>query len=271
MLQVPEPKSHEASVVRCTSCGAPRERGAHRCGHCHADFTLHERDLHTICPSCAARVSDRAKYCHHCGQVLAASEVAGEQSDLGCPACDEAPPLSSRRLGRLDLSMLECQRCAGMWLDNRVFEQLTLRARVDAPTDDVLAAILQSGSEARSEHEAAAGTGRRKWRYRKCPACGKMMQRRNYGHKSGVIIDVCRDDGVWLDADELHRIVTWIRGGGRERALRHLGEAQRAAAHARQVRRAADREVHVSWDDDYSRRDNGFDFVASVIESIFLS
>jgi hypothetical protein len=43
------------------------------------------------------------------------------------------------------------------------------------------------------------------------------MNRRNYGGNSGVIIDQCRTDGFWFDADELARILTWVRAGGVER------------------------------------------------------
>ena len=49
-----------------------------------------------------------------------------------------------------------------------------------------------------------------------------MMNRRNYAHKSGVIIDVCREHGVWFDPDELQRILAWIRAGGRARAEKEL-------------------------------------------------
>ena len=43
------------------------------------------------------------------------------------------------------------------------------------------------------------------------------MNRRNYAGASGVIIDLCRTDGIWFDADELARILVWIRAGGVER------------------------------------------------------
>ena len=44
------------------------------------------------------------------------------------------------------------------------------------------------------------------------------MNRRNYGGTSGVIIDLCKADGLWFDADELARILAWIRSGGVEKA-----------------------------------------------------
>jgi Zn-finger nucleic acid-binding protein len=50
------------------------------------------------------------------------------------------------------------------------------------------------------------------------------MQRRNFQRSSGIIVDVCRRHGTWLDADELERIAGFLLGrppeaafvGGRE-------------------------------------------------------
>ena len=39
------------------------------------------------------------------------------------------------------------------------------------------------------------------------------MTRRNYARRSGVIIDFCAQHGVWFDADELARILQWVRSG----------------------------------------------------------
>jgi Zn-finger nucleic acid-binding protein len=50
--------------------------------------------------------------------------------------------------------------------------------------------------------------------YLKCPACGKLMHRRNFARASGVIIDECKEDGIWLDADELGKIAAFVSSGG---------------------------------------------------------
>jgi Zn-finger nucleic acid-binding protein len=60
--------------------------------------------------------------------------------------------------------------------------------------------------------------------YRPCPTCSQVMNRRNYGGTSGVVIDTCKIHGSWFDADELARVIAWIRTGGlaqsRERQAR---------------------------------------------------
>ena len=63
VVTVAEPQGHDAAVVRCSSCGAPRDEGASACSHCQSDFTIHETDLHAVCPQCLARISQRAKFC----------------------------------------------------------------------------------------------------------------------------------------------------------------------------------------------------------------
>ena len=40
------------------------------------------------------------------------------------------------------------------------------------------------------------------------------MHRKNYGKRSGVIVDWCGAHGTWLDADELEQIAAFIAGGG---------------------------------------------------------
>jgi Zn-finger nucleic acid-binding protein len=53
------------------------------------------------------------------------------------------------------------------------------------------------------------------------------MVRQNYAHRSGVIIDVCKQHGIWFDADKLARILDWARSGGLA-AARDEHEAQEA-------------------------------------------
>jgi Zn-finger nucleic acid-binding protein len=52
--------------------------------------------------------------------------------------------------------------------------------------------------------------------YVPCPQCGQLMNRINFAHCSGVIVDVCRPHGTWFDRDELRKIVEFIHDGGLE-------------------------------------------------------
>lgn len=220
VVRVQQPRGHAARVVRCSSCGAARgDDDNARCSYCQSSFTLHERDLNTVCPHCLARVSDQARFCHHCGTGLIPELNAGGETDLQCPACQRGPGLVSRQVATEKIAILECGRCAGFWLGHDAFRLLLERARRD---------VLPAGTHLENPRDVAAKFGLPQGAaapkanaggafYRTCPHCEGQMNRRNYGGTSGVIIDLCREDGVWFDADELARILTWVRAGGAER------------------------------------------------------
>jgi len=223
VMTVAEPRGHDAAVVRCSSCGAPREEQSRACRFCHADFTLHERDLHTVCPACFARVSDRAKYCHHCATPLVPEPAGGEETSLVCPACADDPPLTSRRMGKLDVTILECGLCTGLWMGGAAFEELADRvARQSAGKDASVTPGPRAGNGLYSQQRGP--------RYRKCPYCGLLMQRRQYARRSGVILDVCRRHGVWFDPHELPQVLSWIRSGGDPEPTRKRSKLRGQAA-----------------------------------------
>jgi len=102
------------------------------------------------------------------------------------------------------VSLLECDRCHGTWVDAQTFEHI-------CANHEAQAAVLHQWSQ--SERPAAAEI-----HYRRCVACGKMMNRINFGRLSGTVVDVCRRHGTFLDRGELHEIVQFIQQGGLDRA-----------------------------------------------------
>ena len=68
------------------------------------------------------------------------------------------------------------------------------------------------------------------------------MHRRNYGRRSGVVLDTCSQHGLWFDQGELDSILDWIRHGGLERAERHHAQLEAEEERSRRVfeRREAD-------------------------------
>lgn len=258
VVTIRPPRGHEARVVNCSSCGAPQEEGATCCNFCGADFTLHERDLNTVCPKCLARISDRAKFCHHCGTRVAAESVAGEETRLPCPACGEPHFLGGRRVA--EISVLECGCCAGLWLGNDAFKQVTERAANGVGDIDEHFAPRQA---AQGDPAFSAG---QKQRYRKCPMCQHIMHRRNYARRSGVIIDVCRDHGVWFDADELPRIIGWIHEGGLARSTREIAEEKVHNERLKKLERTT--EYGTTWVNT-ERYDHGTDLASVLVEAMF--
>lgn len=210
-VRVPTARSHDAAVILCSRCGGAREGDQGQCAFCGSDFTLHERDMHTICPGCMARISDRARFCHHCGLTITADQDAGVPTKKRCPVCEEHKQLWHRQLEEAEVAVLECHRCMGMWLGRGAFEHLlTLAARQTAP------ALSLPPAPARGP---ARTTQQRGPAYRRCVECGVHMLRQNYGRRSGIIVDVCREHGVWFDTSELEAILAWIRSGDAQRAV----------------------------------------------------
>ena len=227
VVEVPRFRAHDADVVRCSSCSAPRAKGTASCEHCGADYTLHERDMHTVCPSCMTRVSDRAKYCHHCATPIVVQGEVGKPTKLGCPACGQKQKMHGRSFGDPPLSALECPRCAGLWLDAATFRILAERARDETVSDP---SMDDANHRAPGSDVAPSKTG---GFYRSCPDCRKTMNRRNFGKRSGVVIDACKEHGMWFDATELGAVLSWIRRGGEQ------SSQQRDAAETRHAERKA--------------------------------
>jgi Zn-finger nucleic acid-binding protein len=223
-VTVPEPLAHDAAVVRCSSCGAPREGTEPACRFCRAEFTLHDQDLDTLCPGCMARVSGTARFCHSCGTPVLGSQAAAAESSYRCPSCEGGHPLVSRRLGEAKVAFFDCSTCGGVWIEKEIFEALADRAR-SGQLREGFGGGAPASPEPHAPEPAAAPV-----RYRPCVICGALMNRRNYGRKSGVIVDLCARHGLWFDLHELDRLLRWIREGGEARADRLQQEEDRAEA-----------------------------------------
>ncbi|MFY8149785.1 MAG: zf-TFIIB domain-containing protein [Prochlorococcaceae cyanobacterium] len=165
------------------------------------------------CACCAAPLPPRAVACAYCGsrqdvdlQSWVRAEAVGTLTQLSCPDCQqslEAVPLG----GEPPLEVGRCPRCLGLFLAHGVLEPLLSRTvrpsyTIDMPRLNEL--VEQAGAEAAGQP----------LRYRRCPVCGDVMNRSLYGKRSGVIVDGCRDHGLWLDAGELRQLMEWAHAGG---------------------------------------------------------
>ncbi|HWK11127.1 MAG TPA: zinc ribbon domain-containing protein [Vicinamibacterales bacterium] len=225
--------SPDAGGLHCPNCGSPAAAGDRTCAYCHAELAT------VSCPSCFAIMFAGSAFCPHCGAATARA-VAGE-TDTRCPAC-RAEHMRRIRVGPTDL--LECAACGGTWVEAAAFERICADGEAQA------AVLHQWPGDVPQDARAAAV------HYRPCPACGRMMNRVNFARISGTVADVCKGHGTFLDAGELHQIVTFIKGGGlersRQRQIDDLKEAERdlrAAEQARAVREAdiPDRSVQRKW------------------------
>ena len=181
----------DAASLRCPHCGAAADPKAPRCTYCKARLAT------VSCPSCLALMFDSATFCQACGARRARAE---QPAGARCPACRNG--LTSVAVG--DTSLLECDKCDGIWLDAETFERI-VSAR------EVQAAVLHHVQQEPRAMETRV-------RYRPCLRCGTMMNRVNFARLSGTVVDVCKNHGTFLDRGELQSIVAFIQGGGIERA-----------------------------------------------------
>jgi Zn-finger nucleic acid-binding protein len=215
----------DARALHCPNCGGPAAPGDAACKYCQATLAT------VSCPSCFALMFEGAIYCPTCGARRA--RTSGNEVHARCPACRGT--LRDVRVG--DTALLECERCRGVWVDAGTFEHI-------CANHEAQAAVLHQDATVATPAAAAV-------HYRKCVACGKLMNRLNFGRLSGTIVDVCRGHGTFLDKGELHRIVRFIQGGGldraRQRQLDDLKDEERRLRVAQSLPGVGEATVEPSW------------------------
>lgn len=183
-------------AMNCPNCGAGTGAEAMSCTYCGSRLAT------VACPACLGSMFVGSQFCPHCGARAEVVEDFGGQT-LPCPGC--AGEMRGVRVGAT--AMHQCQQCGSAWLARDIFEALC----ADRQEQGSLAAALGDTPAAQ------AAQTERPARYVKCPACGKIMNRVNFGRTSGVVVDVCKPHGVWFERDELRRVLAFTAQGGLER------------------------------------------------------
>ncbi|MEO0813622.1 MAG: zf-TFIIB domain-containing protein, partial [Myxococcota bacterium] len=154
-------------------------------------------------------ISSHAKFCHSCATPIVVEQQLGEETELTCPVCETRPKLVNRRFSDSDTAVSECPSCAGIWISHSLFEKA-----VRTSQERSVAAVAAGRQGETSKVHAVKMRKQEGPMYRKCPECETIMNRQNYARRSGIIIDVCRQHGIWFDRDELDALLEWIREGG---------------------------------------------------------
>lgn len=142
----------------------------------------------------------------------------GDLDGLSCPACRGSMSIEWEQ----GVEIHRCHQCHGLWLDPGEIDELVDEPSGPPPPLAELRTQMQTVAPAPSEV-----------RYRKCPRCSDVMNRRNYGSHSGVIVDECPRHGIFLDPGEFEAIETFVRLGGL--ALQRRSEKERLGAAARRL------------------------------------
>ncbi len=200
------PAPRDSAVRRCSSCGALL-RGAERtCSYCQAEVIRRPEPTGPVCPECYARNPEGARHCTACGLAFLPQPMRARAEALECPACPGVH-LSSRNVGGLWLD--ECPQCLGLWSPGDVMDRLVERVQEKRRRDgDPPAARVPRERQSAWQAEVV---------YRHCPECGGRMQRKNFGNRSGVVVDWCGSHGTWLDSHEMEDIAAFVTEGGLDR------------------------------------------------------
>jgi Zn-finger nucleic acid-binding protein len=139
-----------------------------------------------------------SKFCSHCGERAVSTEMAIDRDPGRCPRCK----IDLQSLNIASTNVRECLRCGGFWMGVETFETLC------ADKEEQAAVINYAGTKPRELHAPPAIS------YVPCPDCEQLMNRSNFARTSGVIVDLCKEHGVWFDAEELPKIIDFIDKGG---------------------------------------------------------
>ncbi len=167
-------------MATCKCCGAPLLENVPVCSYCHAkiDVDLSAKGFQTV------HAPERFRTCPVCKKEMDVLNI-GQEDD----------PFYIDR----------CPACLGIFLDT---------GELDAIVRETVPSVRHINAEKLKQLKREMLDYNKTVSYRACPVCGKLMNRENYGKFSGVIVDRCRNHGVYLDAGELQLIQRWIAAGG---------------------------------------------------------
>ncbi len=163
-----------------------------------------------ICKHCSAPLKANINRCQYCGVRNDVDLESKHQFTIKAPYSNRICPHCEVALQTIDLKVNghlyieRCSECFGLFFD-------------PGEIDILLNSTVSKAETVNLKHIQAINQDRfqaKKVKYIKCPVCQMMMSRVNFGYKSGVVIDQCREHGIWLDNGEITHLMEWKKAGG---------------------------------------------------------
>jgi Zn-finger nucleic acid-binding protein len=123
--------------------------------------------------------------------------------DAPCPRCTHRLSAPEGDAGRF-----ECTACGGIFVDRATLDEIIARESrpgylgTHAPSLAETNAVILHGPH-----------GGDPVRYLRCPACLQPMNRTQFAHHSGVVVNTCKHHGTWFDAGELTAVIEFVSRG----------------------------------------------------------
>lgn len=109
-----------------------------------------------------------------------------------------------------------CLKCSGIWFDAGELNLLVSAIQAEG--------AKMSHMDLLTPHEAKVKEARRK-----CPICGRNMDKVWLGKEPRVLIDSCpTGDGLWFDGGELREVLQQMETAGSKSVISFLGDAFQA-------------------------------------------
>ncbi len=245
------------TIMPCPQCQALVQPGVAKCVHCNGALLTkpcHDCDQlayvgHAACPHCHAEFARSTK-------PSATSARARE-----CPRCKTLLTTTHVVDGTLD----NCEACGGAYIEYSVLEALI--GDVQRNVFDLAEALANAAQQHINAPTLATAA------YVKCPDCRTIMNRRQFAHGAGVVLDGCKGHGTFFDSGEFRKVVEFMKSGGLVKAA-EIEQRRRAA---NQLEAARDRErAQLKYASSPSRYTNfesndvsDVEAVASLILSLF--
>ncbi len=164
------------------------------------------------CSNCNAPLPDSSVLCDYCGcrndidlRGIHYYTTHENESPRICPRCSiNLKTINLKQNGKFLIE--RCDQCLGLFFDPGELEAL-----LEATVTNVFL-IDRTGLDGINLHRQP---DQYPVTYIKCPVCSQLMNRVNFGAKSGVIVDRCKAHGVWLDGGELKHLFEWMKLGGK--------------------------------------------------------
>jgi Zn-finger nucleic acid-binding protein len=176
-------------MARCSTCSAPLPANTNRCVYCQvrSDVDLHSRYDYSVVETGSKRI------CPDCDTALTTIDLNSIDSTSISSNTDEK------------FQIERCDSCFGLFFDPGEIEEFLEKSVSNVFL--INQKHMRSINRDRYQKEKSI-------RYRKCPVCQSFMQRSNFAHRSGVIIDRCYQHGIWLNSGEITHLMEWKKAGG---------------------------------------------------------
>ncbi|NOQ35199.1 MAG: hypothetical protein GQ569_04810 [Methylococcaceae bacterium] len=218
-----------------------------------------------VCKTCSAPLEPNTNRCQYSGVRNDVDLDSKHEFSVESPYSDRICPHCNITLQTIDLKINghlyieRCTECFGLFFDPGEIETL-----LDSAVSGVATVNFKHIQNINKDRYQS-----KKVKYIKCPVCQMMMNRVNFGHRSGVIIDQCHKHGIWLDNGEITHLMEWKKAGGQilHQQKAEQKKTQRQTAHLDLNRDFSQRHTYSHYKND--EEPDLLNTLSSVISKLF--